>query len=132
LLATYMHAGVLQAVDFDRDSLRATLPKTVGHIARSLLNGKTTFVHCTAGLGRAPASCIAYLYWFHDYNLYEAYDCVTSIRPCGPNRDAIRGATFDICTQRPAHEFAGLPPDAFHDMSVQERQTLRERVLVWH
>ena len=21
------------------------------------------YVHCTAGLGRAPAACIAYLYW---------------------------------------------------------------------
>jgi Dual specificity phosphatase, catalytic domain len=121
----------VQAVDFDKDSLRATLPRTVGHIARSLKDSKTTYVHCTAGLGRAPASCIAYLYWFLDYNLHEAYDHLTNIRPCGPNKDAIRGATFDICTGRPMHEFDGLPHDAFHDMSAEEEATLRARVLEW-
>jgi len=24
------------------------------------------YVHCTAGLGRAPAACIAFLYWCSD------------------------------------------------------------------
>ncbi len=28
--------------------------------------------------------------------LDEAYTFLTSIRPCGPQRDAIRGATFDV------------------------------------
>ena len=28
--------------------------------------GKRVYVHCTAGLGRAPAACIAYLYWVAD------------------------------------------------------------------
>lgn len=26
------------------------------------------YVHCTAGLGRAPAVCIAYVHWFGDYH----------------------------------------------------------------
>jgi protein-tyrosine phosphatase len=27
------------------------------------------YVHCTAGLGRAPAVAIAYLFWFSDMNV---------------------------------------------------------------
>lgn len=29
------------------------------------------YVHCTAGLGRAPAVCIAYMFWFEDMGLDE-------------------------------------------------------------
>lgn len=29
------------------------------------------YVHCTAGLGRAPAVVIAYLFWFKDMGLDE-------------------------------------------------------------
>ena len=29
------------------------------------------YVHCTAGLGRAPAACIAWMYWFGDRQLDE-------------------------------------------------------------
>ena len=31
------------------------------------------YVHCTAGLGRAPAVCIAYLYWWCGMDLDDAY-----------------------------------------------------------
>jgi hypothetical protein len=31
----------------------------------AISQGKMVYVHCTAGLGRAPAVAIAYLYWFH-------------------------------------------------------------------
>lgn len=58
-------------------------------------------MHCTAGLGRAPAVCIAWLYWYGPYlSLGDAYKHLTDIRPCGPNRDAIRGATYDILDDR--------------------------------
>lgn len=42
------------------------------------------YVHCTAGLGRAPAVCIAYMYWFLGLELDVAYKTLTDIRPCGP------------------------------------------------
>lgn len=42
------------------------------------------YVHCTAGLGRAPAVCIAYLYWWCGMELDQAYQHLTDIRPCGP------------------------------------------------
>ena len=53
----------------------------------AVLQGATVgrvYVHCTAGLGRAPAVCIAYMYWFLGLELDVAYKRLTDIRPCGP------------------------------------------------
>jgi len=59
------------------------------HNSKSTCSTKTfpalrVYVHCTAGLGRAPAVCIAYLYWWCGMNLDDAYQYLTNIRPCGP------------------------------------------------
>lgn len=37
------------------------------------------YVHCTAGLGRAPAVCIAYMFWFKDMGLDEVSTQVASL-----------------------------------------------------
>ncbi|KXZ52979.1 hypothetical protein GPECTOR_8g350 [Gonium pectorale] len=84
------------AKDFDPHSLRKTIPGAIHTLTQALNSGGRVYVHCTAGLGRAPAVCIAYLYWFCDMQLEEAYSFLTAIRPCGPKRDAIRGATYDV------------------------------------
>lgn len=55
----------LQARDFDPDSLRSGLPKAVSSLEWAISEGNgRVYVHCTAGLGRAPAVAIAYMYWF--------------------------------------------------------------------
>lgn len=59
----------LQAVDFDPHSLRNHLPRMVSVIEHNISEGRTVYVHCTAGLGRAPASAIAYLFWFQDMDV---------------------------------------------------------------
>lgn len=59
----------MQARDFDPHSLRSTLPGAVRALHRELEAGRRVYVHCTAGLGRAPAVCIAYLYWFQHFQL---------------------------------------------------------------
>lgn len=88
----YMRAP---AVDFDPGSLRHALPTAVGMLLEALSQGRRVFVHCTAGLGRAPAACIAAIYWAglgvlpaRDglVRLEDAYKYVTDIRPCGPNQ----------------------------------------------
>lgn len=54
-----------QARDFDPDSLRNGLPKAVSSLEWAVSEGKgKVYVHCTAGLGRAPAVAIAYMFWF--------------------------------------------------------------------
>ena len=59
----------MQAQDFDPHSLRRILPGAVKVIQAELCRGRKVYVHCTAGLGRAPAACIAYMYWFQDFQL---------------------------------------------------------------
>ena len=63
------NSSLVQARDFDPNSLREELPKAVCGLQRAISEGKTVYVHCTAGLGRAPAVVIAYLFWFHGMNV---------------------------------------------------------------
>ncbi|KAG6539203.1 phosphoglucan phosphatase LSF2, chloroplastic-like [Zingiber officinale] len=118
------------ATDFDPDSLRSQLPKAVSSLEWAISKGKgRVYVHCTAGLGRAPAVAIAYLFWFCDMNLKMAYDNVTSKRPCGPNKRAIRGATYDLAKNDPWKEpFETLPEQAFEDVADWERKLIQDTV----
>ncbi|KAI5082123.1 hypothetical protein GOP47_0001866 [Adiantum capillus-veneris] len=122
----YMRAP---ARDFDPSSLRTELPKAVCLLDGAISQGKTVYVQCSAGLGRAPGVAIAYLYWFNGMNLDGAYNFLTSKRPCGPNKEAIRGATYDLAKNDAGKEpFEKLPECAFADVSSSERQLIQERV----
>ncbi|KAF3433296.1 hypothetical protein FNV43_RR24398 [Rhamnella rubrinervis] len=118
------------ARDFDPDSLRSGLPKAVSSLEWAISEGKgKVYVHCTAGLGRAPAVAIAYMFWFLRMNLNTAYDTLTSKRPCGPNKGAIRGATYDLAKTDPWREpFESLPENAFEDVADWERKLIQDRV----
>ncbi|XP_008456916.1 phosphoglucan phosphatase LSF2, chloroplastic isoform X2 [Cucumis melo] len=118
------------AKDFDPDSLRTGLPKAVSLLEWAISKGKgKVYVHCTAGLGRAPAVAIAYLYWFCGMNLNTAYEALTSKRPCGPSKRAIRGATYDLSKNDPWKEpFESLPDNAFEDIADWERNLIWDRV----
>ena len=119
------------AVDFDPHSLRNVLPNAVRELERMRqTDGKsgTTYVHCTAGLGRAPATVIAWIYWCTSMDLDDAYAHLTSIRPCGPKIEAIRGATFDVLDHRHASEFEGLPIDAWRYLSADDRRRIAQRL----
>jgi hypothetical protein len=49
--------------DFDPFSLRTSLPATVKRLCEAQrANGGTAYVHCTAGLGRAPGVALAYMW----------------------------------------------------------------------
>ena len=120
------------AVDFDPGSLRATLPTAVAALERARRSRGRVYVHCTAGLGRSPAVAIAALYWFTDMDLDSAYGYLTAIRPCGPNRDAIRGATHDLLTGGHWDAFGQLPADAYASLSDDDRATIREKLLPEH
>ncbi|KAL0321775.1 UNVERIFIED_CONTAM: Phosphoglucan phosphatase LSF2, chloroplastic [Sesamum calycinum] len=118
------------ARDFDPDSLRSGLPRAVSSLEWAISEGNgRVYVHCTAGLGRAPAVAIAYMFWFCDMNLNRAYNALTSKRPCGPNKRAIRGATYDLAKNDPWKEpFECLPEHAFEDVADWERKLIQDRV----
>ena len=60
--------------------------------------------------------------------LNEAYDMLTSKRPCGPNKRAIRGATYDLAKNDPWKEpFENLPEYAFEDIADWERNLIQDR-----
>ena len=86
--------------DFDPYSLRRRLPEAVALIAQNVarlgVDNGTTYIHCTAGLGRAPATALAYMWWFKGMPLDEAYAHLTALRPCKPREDAIREAAVDL------------------------------------
>lgn len=118
------------ARDFDPDSLRGVLPNAVSSLEWAISEGKgRVYVHCTAGLGRAPAVSIAYMFWFCGMDLNTAYDTLVSKRPCGPNKRSIRGATYDLAkTDQWKEPFENLPDYAFADVADWERKLIQDRV----
>lgn len=122
------------AKDFCPTSLRAALPHAAAALASALAAGGVAYVHCTAGLGRAPAAAIALLYWVGDGDgtrfdtLGAAYDHVTRLRPCGPRREAVRGATYDLAAAPGTAPFESLPGHAFEGMSEEERDRVEARL----
>lgn len=66
---------------------------------------------------------------FFSGQLNTAYDMLTSKRPCGPNKKAIRGATYDLAKKDPWKEpFESLPNNAFEDIADWERNLIQNRV----
>lgn len=51
-----------------------------------------------AGLGRAPATALAYMFWVRGWQLPAAFDELKSVRACSPRIEAIRAATADLLT----------------------------------
>ncbi|KAL6289495.1 hypothetical protein ACE6H2_007005 [Prunus campanulata] len=85
--------------DFDAYDLRLRLPAVVSKLYKAInRNGGVTYVHCTAGLGRAPAAALAYMFWVQGYKLTDAVNLLLSKRSCCPKLDAIKNATADILT----------------------------------
>ncbi|KAL3700348.1 hypothetical protein R1sor_018370 [Riccia sorocarpa] len=88
-----------QIRDFDPYDLRLRLPKVVATLLQAAKrNGGTTYIHCTAGLGRAPAVALTYMYWILGYDLSEANAMLQKVRTCHPKLDSIKAATADLLT----------------------------------
>ncbi|KAK1313582.1 hypothetical protein QJS10_CPA06g00177 [Acorus calamus] len=85
--------------DFDAFDLRMRLPIVVSKLCNCIRrNGGVTYIHCTAGLGRAPAVALAYMFWVQGYKLSEAHDLLQSKRSCFPKLESIKSATADMIT----------------------------------
>jgi len=121
--------------DFSADGLRAGLPAAVAALDGLLESGHRVYLHCTAGMGRSPGVAIAYQYWFGQQgSLDEAYGALTSIRPCGPNKEAIRSATCDVLGASgplgtlPPPPSASWPEAQGATLSVEQRTNIQRRL----
>ncbi|KAJ9540551.1 hypothetical protein OSB04_027057 [Centaurea solstitialis] len=80
----------------DSFDMRSKLPFCVGLLLRLLKKNHSVYVTCTTGFDRSPACVIAYLHWMTDTSLHAAYNYVTGLHTCRPDRAAIAWATWDL------------------------------------
>lgn len=66
--------------------MRKKLPFCVGLLLRLLKKNHRAYVTCTTGFDRSPACVIAYLHWMTDTSLNAAYNFVTGLHSCRPDR----------------------------------------------
>jgi protein-tyrosine phosphatase len=84
--------------DFDQTDLGQQLPDGVSALNELLAAGHVVYIHCTAGVWRAPTVVVAYLHWCRGWELEKAIAYVKQHRPCSPSFEAIRRATLDLVT----------------------------------
>jgi protein-tyrosine phosphatase len=78
--------------DFDPEDLKKRLRSAVARVGELEGVGHRIYIHCTAGVGRAPAVAIGHLAWNLGWGLDDAYEFVRGRRSCDPYIDAIRNA----------------------------------------
>jgi len=70
--------------DGNVEELAARLDEAVALLARLIAEGGAVYLHCNAGMNRAPTVAIAYLHVHRDQTLQAARDHVKSRRACVP------------------------------------------------
>jgi predicted protein tyrosine phosphatase len=79
--------------DFDPIDLEARLNESVEALNELLASNHKVYVHCNAGICRAPATVIGYLHRFRGLELDDALKHVRDVRPMvNPYMDAVRAA----------------------------------------
>jgi len=83
--------------DFDLGDMRRTLPEAVSVLAALIGGGHRTYVHCTAGQGRAPLTVLGYLMLVENYSGDDAIRRILAGRPHAvPAWEALHGACDDL------------------------------------
>ena len=78
--------------DGDTASLIIRLPELVAALAESIHLHGPTYLHCNAGINRAPTVAIAYLHVHHALALADAVRAVKARRSCLPYVSALESA----------------------------------------
>ena len=79
----------IEIPDGDLDALHARLDAAVALVAELLAAGERVYLHCNAGLNRAPTVAIAYLHVHHGHELDAACALVKAQRACVPYMRAL-------------------------------------------
>lgn len=94
---TGLHAQVDDVEDAD---LARIFPKVCEYIEAARQSGGSVYVHCGAGISRAPSTCTAYIMWKGQLSYEQAFAIVKRRRP-----QARPNAGFSKCGG-----LLGLPP----------------------
>jgi predicted protein tyrosine phosphatase len=124
--------------DFDVDDQRRNLVHAVVSLTRLLSAGHNVYVHCTAGINRAPLTVLGYLTFVEGLRHEEALALIRTGRPqAEPYSEAWRGCRSDLVEQnRPAIEARAWEISQRHrEASAREHwiraetEVVRERLL---
>ncbi len=86
--------------DFDIEHMRTQLPEAVSRLTELQENKNRTYVHCTAGRGRAPLTTLAYLVLIEGYDREDAIQTLLQARPeVVPSWEAFEGCVYDLTEQ---------------------------------
>ncbi len=120
--------------DFDPPDMRQRLPAATRRLAGLLAHGHRVYVHCTAGIGRAPLTVLAYLTLVEGRPLEQATALLARERRCAtPNWEAYYGCRDDLVGQyreqiaRCAFELyeRGVNANALEDWRQAEAEVIR-------
>uniref|UniRef100_A0A7S1T9U4 Uncharacterized protein n=1 Tax=Compsopogon caeruleus TaxID=31354 RepID=A0A7S1T9U4_9RHOD len=88
--------GRIQIIDFDGEDLQRHLKRAVEELHHFICHGRKTYVHCTAGMGRAPAVVVGYAVKYRGMDADAALAYIKQYRKvAAPNMSAIHQAIRD-------------------------------------
>jgi protein-tyrosine phosphatase len=70
--------------DYEPSRLTEHLDDLLDEIEQALAAGQCVYLHCNAGMNRAPTVAIAYLHVHRGYSLAAACHALKSLRACAP------------------------------------------------
>ena len=83
--------------DFDAVDMRRRLPAAVSMLAEMIRHGHRVYIHCTAGMGRAPTVVLGYLSLVEAYSADDAIRIILKGRPEAlPDWEAYYGCIEDL------------------------------------
>ena len=89
--------------DFDREDQRKRLPYAIGTLRQLLAGGHRAYLHCTAGINRAPLVALAYLTFVEGMAVPDADALIQRGRPeASPYWDAYYGCREDLLARHRA------------------------------
>lgn len=90
--------------DFDLEDMRRQLPGAIALLAQQQLAGHRTYVHCTAGLGRAPLTVLGLLTLVEGLDPEQAIRLILAGRPGAvPAWEAYHGCVEDLAARHRNH-----------------------------
>ena len=94
MTGAYTQAGIefrhVEVRDFDKADLLEKLARCVDALDAALAQGSArVYLHCTAGLNRAPTAAAAFLIRSQGMSARQAYDYVVARRYCRPHLDVL-------------------------------------------